>query len=84
MAVQRPFEPDSDRLRAGDSRDPLSSPSRYDVALLAIPVAFLLAAVAHVVLGVPFAHTAVASAAVGVLVLVDGLFLNPPAGPQAR
>jgi small-conductance mechanosensitive channel len=56
--------------------------SRYDLVLLVIPATFVLAlAIAQVS---PFAVSTVLAAAslVGALAVVDGLFVNPPRGPD--
>lgn len=55
-----------------------SVPTRYDLVLLCIPIAFLLAAAARLALGVP-SHVATAAAGlVSAFVLGDALFRNPP------
>lgn len=52
--------------------------SRYDLVLAVIPAAFLLASVLGYLVSAP-THVAMAGAtAVGLLALVDGMFLNPP------
>lgn len=52
--------------------------SRYDLLLGAIPTVFILTVVAATLLAVPF-HAAVATAALLSLVLLaDGLYVNPP------
>ncbi|WP_276258570.1 hypothetical protein [Haloglomus litoreum] len=54
--------------------------TRYDLVLLCIPVTFLVAAVASLVLEVP-AHTATAAGGLAsAFVLADALFRNPPLG----
>lgn len=52
--------------------------SRYDLVLAVIPAAFLLAGVASQFLAVPTHHVVAAATSVGVLALVDSLFVNPP------
>lgn len=51
---------------------------RYDLALAAIPVSFLLAGVAGLALSVPPRLALAAAAAVGAVVVADSLFVNPP------
>ena len=54
--------------------------SRHDVVLALLPLAILLPAVASGLLGLPL-HTGLAGGSiVGVLMLADALFLNPPIG----
>jgi hypothetical protein len=53
-------------------------PSRYDIVLWVIPLAFLLALVAATVLSTPTEIPLVAASVVGALALFDGLFRNPP------
>ena len=50
---------------------------RYDLALAAIPLSFLLAGVAGLALSVP-PRLALTAAAVGAVVVADSLFLTPP------
>ena len=52
--------------------------SRYDLILAAIPTAFLLAVVAGRFLSIPTHVVLTGATGVGVLALVDGLFVNPP------
>ena len=63
----------------GPNRDRrLLSLSRYDVVLALLPLAILLPAVASGLLGVTL-HTALGvGSLLGVAVLADALFLNPP------
>ena len=51
---------------------------RYDLALAAIPLSFLLAGVAGLTLSVPPRLALTAAAAVGAAVVADSLFINPP------
>ena len=61
-----------------DGTDVRRRVSRYDLVLVVIPIAFLIAAVASLFVSVS-THTLVAGAStVGVLALIDGLFVNPP------
>jgi hypothetical protein len=52
--------------------------TRYDLILLAIPVALLASLLAHVAVGVPLRTTLVPASLVGALAIVDAVFLNPP------
>lgn len=52
--------------------------SRYDLVLAVIPAAFLLAGVASQFVAAPTHQVVAAATTVGVLALVDGLFVNPP------
>ncbi|MCU4799960.1 hypothetical protein OB920_06210 [Halobacteria archaeon HArc-gm2] len=52
--------------------------SRYDLVLAVIPAAFLLAGFASVFVSVPTRVVLTGAAAVGLLALVDGMFVNPP------
>ena len=72
--------------RYGRERDPvrtllavLTSITRYDLVLGIIPAAFGLALVAGSALGLDAHEAFLGAALVGVLVLVDALYLNPPA-----
>ncbi len=62
----------------------LTSATRYDLALWAIPTAFLLAFLAGSVLGISRHVTLVGAALLGVLVVVDVIALNPPVEPSAE
>lgn len=54
--------------------------SRYDLVLAVIPMAFLLTAVTSGVLGVSLPTALAGGSLLGVAVLADALFLNPPTG----
>jgi len=56
----------------------LDSPSRYDLVLAAIPVAFLAAGLASRFLPLEPNAALTAAALVCALVVLDGLFVNPP------
>lgn len=71
---RRPFE----ALRAV-----LASATRYDLALWAIPTAFLVALAVGSLLGLPRHAALVGAALLGVFVLVDVIALNPPVGPTS-
>jgi len=58
--------------------------SRYDLLLALVPLGFAVALLAHVVVGLSLL-TAIASGAVlGLAVLVDALFVNPPTSDPPR
>lgn len=66
---------------------PVRRLSRYDLVLAVIPAAFLLAALLGTAGAVPAPAAVTAASLVGVLAMVDALFLNPPdrpAGGQGR
>jgi len=52
--------------------------SRYDIILVAIPLAFLAALLTGQILSLPMQATVVVGAALGALAVVDALFVNPP------
>jgi hypothetical protein len=52
--------------------------TRYDIVLLCVPVAFLAAAVASLVLDVPPHAATAAGGLASAFVLADALFRNPP------
>ncbi|MDS0259506.1 hypothetical protein NDI56_08880 [Haloarcula sp. S1CR25-12] len=52
--------------------------SRYDIVLALIPMAFLLTAVASGLFGVALPTALAGGSVLGVAVLADALFLNPP------
>ncbi len=52
--------------------------SRYDIILVAIPLAFLAALLVGQLLSLSMQATVVVGAALGALVVVDALFVNPP------
>lgn len=62
---------------------PLGSLSRYDLVLAVIPLVFGLALVSHTVLSLPLSTTMAASAVVTGVLVVDAMFLNPPASPPS-
>lgn len=62
----------------------LTAATRYDLALWAIPTAFLLAFLAGSVLGISQHAALVGAALLGVLVVVDVIALNPPVEPSAE
>ncbi|QLH77145.1 hypothetical protein HZS55_07480 [Halosimplex rubrum] len=52
--------------------------SRYDLLLLVIPAAFLLALVGSIVSPLPARVFVAGASVVGALAVADGLFVNPP------
>lgn len=52
--------------------------SRYDLLLLVIPTAFLLAFVGSTMTSLPVSTLMAAASMVGALAVADGLFRNPP------
>lgn len=71
----------SDRSRRGREHDPTGERlSRYDLLLLVIPAAFLLAIVGATVSTLPTRMFVAGASVVGGLAVVDGLFVNPPGG----
>jgi hypothetical protein len=52
--------------------------TRYDLVLTAIPLAFVLAAIATIALSVPFPAALAVGAAGSAAALADALFVNPP------
>jgi hypothetical protein len=58
--------------------DRLSSPTRYDAVLAAIPLVFALGLAVHALAGVSLYLTVTGSAVTGVVLLVDAIYLNPP------
>jgi uncharacterized membrane protein len=58
--------------------DVLTAANRYDLALGAIPVAFVVALVAAHALGVPTSYALALAAVVGGGVVADACYLNPP------
>jgi hypothetical protein len=61
----------------------LTSATRYDLALWAIPTAFAVALAMSSVVGISQHAALVGAALLGVLVLVDVIALNPPVEPSA-
>jgi len=60
--------------------DRLLSLSRYDAVLVAIPLVFALALAIHTLGGLSLHLVVTVGAMTSALLLVDALFLNPPAG----
>lgn len=54
--------------------------TRYDLLLSIIPATFLLATVVATLFSTSIQRSFLAASVVGVLVLFDGLFRNPPTG----
>ena len=71
--------------RPGTDRDPLetlvdvlTAATRYDLVLAAVPVAFTVALVVAYVVGVALYWTLVPAAVVGIVAIVDAVYLHPP------
>lgn len=62
----------------------MRAPTRYDLVLAVIPVAFLAAAVVGLTSSVSPTAAIGAAAALSAVPFVDVLFLNPPREPSAR
>ncbi|WP_436926905.1 hypothetical protein [Halosimplex amylolyticum] len=58
--------------------------SRYDLLLLVIPAAFLLALVGSTVSSIPTSAFVAGASIVGGLAVADGLFVNPPGRSRGR
>jgi len=56
--------------------------SRYDLLLLVIPATFLVALVASQVSSFGLSTLLAAASVVAALAVADGLFVNPPRGPD--
>jgi len=56
--------------------------TRYDVQLLAIPAAFLVALVVSQLSTLPTPGVMAVASLVGAVVVADGLFVNPPVRPN--
>ena len=72
------MRPDSERRHSGEqprNRQPLT---RYDAVLTLLPVAFLLTVGAAELVGVSTRAALASWSVVGIVTLVDALFLNPP------
>lgn len=52
--------------------------SRYDLVLAVIPAVFVLAALAGTLLSLPPEAAVAAASLLGVVAMVDAMFLNPP------
>lgn len=52
--------------------------TRYDLILVAIPLALLASILAHLAVGVPLQATLLPASLVGALAVIDAVFLNPP------
>lgn len=62
---------------------PVRRATRYDVVLAVIPVAFLSALLLGSTPAVPGPAAVAVATVVGLLAVVDALFLNPPRDPTA-
>jgi hypothetical protein len=70
--------PDVQRTNRTDGR----TFSRYDLVLLVIPATFVFALAVAQVSSFPVSTVLAAASLVGALAVVDGLFINPPRGPD--
>jgi hypothetical protein len=59
-------------------RERLPAFSRYDLLLAVVPLTLAAVLAVHAILAVPFRLAVVGWATVGLLVLADALYLNPP------
>ncbi|MXV62891.1 hypothetical protein GS429_12600 [Natronorubrum sp. JWXQ-INN-674] len=64
--------------------DVLAAANRYDFLLGIVPVAFAVALVAAHVLGVSMAQAMLVAAIIGVFVVVDACYRNPPTDQGSR
>ena len=80
MATSRNTGHSSTGTRSWIVSSRLASLSRYDVVLAAVPLVFAVALAAHALTPVSFHFSVTTGAVTSVLLLVDVLFLNPPAG----
>jgi hypothetical protein len=58
--------------------DVLAAANRYDLALGLVPIAFAVALVAAGALGIPVVYALAPAAVVGIGVIADVCYLNPP------
>ncbi|EMA46477.1 hypothetical protein [Halobiforma nitratireducens] len=58
--------------------DVLATADRYDFLLWIVPAAFAVALVVATVASVSVSQALIVAAAIGVLVIVDACYLNPP------
>lgn len=56
--------------------------SHYDLVLAVVPVAFLVSAIVGYLFAVPPKTALVVASVVGLLAMLDALFLNPPTRPD--
>ena len=56
----------------------LTAATRYDFALAVIPMAFVVAVVAATALNLTVIQALVPAAVIGIIVIVDACYLNPP------
>lgn len=75
MAVSR--SPGRDR-QATDLTAAGDRLTRYDLILVAIPLALLASILAHLAVGVPLRATLLPASLVGAVAVIDAVFLNPP------
>jgi hypothetical protein len=75
MAVSSSAEQTASRKQF---RTLFDSVSRYDLLLALLPLGFLLAGLAHVLVSVPLQLAIAGAALFGLAVTVDALFVHPP------
>ncbi len=63
---------------SGNALRRLAQLSRYDVVLVAIPLAFVLGFAATVALGVSVQRSMTVASVLGAFAVADALFINPP------
>lgn len=63
------------------SLEGLLSLSRYDLLLVLIPLGFVVAFLGHVVFALSLQQAVAVGGLIGMVSVVDALFLNPPAEP---
>lgn len=71
MSVEHPDSSNTSRVGVNEL-------SRYDVLLIALPAAFMLAALTGLLSSVPMRTALVGASLFGGVVLTDALFINPP------
>ncbi|WP_255169240.1 hypothetical protein [Natrononativus amylolyticus] len=62
----------------------LTAATRYDFALAVIPLAFVVAVVAATALNLTVIQALVPAAVIGIIVIVDACYLNPPVEPDSE
>lgn len=77
----------NDPARTGSSRvfpATFDGLSRYDLVLALVPLAFALTLSVHVLVGISLQLAVAGGAVLGLAVLVDALFVNPPSESPPR
>jgi hypothetical protein len=72
------------RTRVSFWRKLLSQLSRYDLQLLAIPLAFSVSLLGALVFAVSLSYSFVGGAVLSLPLMVDALFFNPPTSPGSE